>query len=89
MKRSDVTYGQLDKVLKSLGFSSRVVAVDPRSTRLYEHKKSGAYFMLPPYPMSDRAYAGHVVVARTIVDNFGIADRKKFDQKLRKVAEAG
>jgi hypothetical protein len=41
MNRTDVTYGQLDKVLRSLGFSCRVVQGDP-PVRLYEHKATGA-----------------------------------------------
>jgi hypothetical protein len=35
-----VTYGQLDKVLRSLGFSSLLVKGEPPALR-YEHKESG------------------------------------------------
>ena len=52
MKRSEVTYGQLDKVLRSLGFSCRVVQKEP-VTRVYEHKKTGALLMMPPFPETD------------------------------------
>ena len=41
MKRTDVNYGQLDRVLKSLGFSCRLLADEPPA-KLYEHKASGA-----------------------------------------------
>ena len=82
MKRTDVTYGQLDEVLRSLGFSFRLLKKDP-PTRLYEHD-SGALFTTPPFPMTDRVYAHHLLIARTTLDNFGIADPKIFDAKLQK-----
>ena len=82
MKRTDVTYGQLDKVLRSLGFSCRVSEKAP-PTRVYEHE-SGALFTTPPFPMTDHVLDDHLVAARTILDLFGIADPKVFDAKLRK-----
>ena len=82
MKRTDVTYGQLDKVLRSLGFSRRDLKKDPQ-TRVYEHE-SGALFTTPPFPMDDFVLESHLVIARTTVDLFGIADRKVFDSKFQK-----
>jgi hypothetical protein len=84
MKRTDVTYGQLDKVLRSLGFSSRLVSHVPPPARVYEHKESGASFMIPPLPETDFVYAHHLAGARTVLANFGIADPKIFDAKLQK-----
>ena len=83
MKPSDVTYGQLDKVLRSLGFSCRVLKKDPPS-RVYEHKETGALMTVPPFPMTDFALPQYLVAARTIVDLFGIADPAVFDAKVRK-----
>jgi hypothetical protein len=84
MKRTDVTYGQLDKVLRSLGFSCRLVKKEPR-TRVYTHKESGALIMMPPpFPMTDHVLDYHLVGARTTLDLFGIADPKVFDVKLQK-----
>jgi hypothetical protein len=82
MKRTDITYGQLDTVLRSLGFSLRMSKKDPPS-RVYEHE-SGALFTTPPYPMTDLAYAHHLAAARSILDQFDIADPKIFDAKLQK-----
>ena len=61
MKRTDVTYGQLDKVLRSLGFSRRELKKDP-ATRVYEHK-SGALITIPPFPESDFVLDYHLVGA--------------------------
>ena len=83
MKRADATYGQLDKVLRSLGFSCRLENGDPPARR-YEHKETGALVTMPPFPLTDLALERHVVAARTIVDAFGIAEPKVFDAKLQK-----
>jgi hypothetical protein len=83
MKRTEVTYGQLDKVLRSLGFSCRLVKKDP-PTRVYEHKESGALLMMPPFPMTDFVVDYHLAGARATLDVFGIADPKVFDAKLQK-----
>jgi hypothetical protein len=85
MKQTDVTYRQLDKVLRSLGFSCRLVNGDPPA-RVYEHKESGAVITTPPYPMKDLVWDWHLVGARTTVDLFGIAEPKVFDAKLKNVA---
>jgi hypothetical protein len=82
MKRTDVTYGQLDKVLRSLGFSRRDLKKEP-ATRVYEHE-TGALFTTPPFPMDDFVLDYHLVGARTAVDLFGIADPRVFDSKLQK-----
>jgi hypothetical protein len=83
MKRTEVTYGQLDKVLRSLGFSCRLVQGDPPARR-YEHQESGALITMPPFPLTDFVLDHHLVAARTILDLFGIANPNVFDAKLRK-----
>ena len=83
MKRSNVTYGQLDKVLRSLGFSCRPSKNGPPG-RIYEHKKAGSLIMLPAFPQSDKVYAHHLLDVRTQLDNFGIADSTVFEKKLQK-----
>ncbi len=82
MKRTEVTYGQLDKVLRSLGFSCWLSKTDPPA-RVYEHE-SGALFTTPPIPMDDFVMENHLVAARTILNLFGIADPKVFDAQLQK-----
>ncbi len=83
MNRTDVTYGQLDKVLRSLGFSCQFVKKDP-PTRLYEHKEAGAWIMLPLLPDDERVMEHHLVTARVTLDGFGIADPTLFAAKLQK-----
>jgi hypothetical protein len=83
VKRTDVTYGQLDRVLRALGFSCQV---DPREppTRVYEHKPSGALVFLPAFPETDHVLEYHLVGVRTTLDGFGIADPTAFANKLQK-----
>ena len=81
MKRTEVTYGQLDKVLRSLGFTCRLVEGEPPA-RVYDHKESGASIMLPPFPEKDRVLEYHLVTARVMLDHYGIADPITFDAKL-------
>jgi hypothetical protein len=83
VKRTEVTYGQLDKVLRSLGFSCSLVKGKPPA-RHYEHKETGAFITVPPFPASDRVMEHHLVTVRTTLDGFGIADPNVFDAKVQK-----
>jgi hypothetical protein len=83
MKRAEVTYGQLDKVLRALGFSCRPSKKDPPG-RVYEHPKAGAVVLLPSYPETDKVFEYHLITVRTELDHFGIADPTSFDAKLQK-----
>jgi hypothetical protein len=83
MTRTNVTYGQLDKVLRSLRFSCRPGATDP-AARLYEHKETGALLMLPAVTDEELVLDYHLIMARTMLDEFGIADPSVFARKLQK-----
>lgn len=83
MKRTDVTYGQLDKVLRSLGFSFRPAKHDPPGY-VYEHKESGAVIMLPAFAESDTIFEYQLAAVRTELDNFGLVDPSVFAAKLQK-----
>jgi hypothetical protein len=85
MRRTDVTYGQLDRVLRSLGLSCRPAQHDPPG-RIYEHKEAGAMIMLPVFRESDKVYEHHLAAARLELENFGLADPTVFAAKLQKTA---
>jgi hypothetical protein len=82
MRRTDITYGRLDKVLRSFGFSCRPTKREPPA-RLYEHE-TGATFIIPSFPETDFVLDYHLVGARTTLDLFGIADPEAFDAQLQK-----
>ena len=82
MKRTNVTYGQLDRVLRSLAFSYRLLEDEPPA-RVYDHK-SGASIMLPTYPEKDKVLDYHLAMVQATLDNYGIADPTVFDAELQK-----
>jgi hypothetical protein len=83
MQRSDVTYGQLDKVLRSLGFSCQPSEKNPPG-RIYQHPKTGAIVKLPTFPDGEKVFAYHMVTVQGELENFGIADPTTFAAKLQK-----
>jgi hypothetical protein len=83
MKRSNVTYGELDKVLRSFGFTCQPAKNAPPGS-VYQHKESGAVIILPAYGESEKVFEHHLVAARTELDNFGLAVPSVFAAKLQK-----
>jgi hypothetical protein len=82
MATTKLTYGQLDKVLRSLGFSSRLVQGRPPA-RHYEHPKTGAFITIPPLPKGDPVREHHLVTVRVTLDGFGIADPTAFAAQIQ------
>jgi hypothetical protein len=85
VKRADVTYGQLDRVLRALGFSCRLVTEVPPA-RVYEHPESGAWILVPFFPEDDLVLDYHLANVRNTLDGFGIAAPKVFEAKLQKAS---
>ena len=83
MKRTEITYGQLDKVLRSLGFSYHPAKHDPPG-HVYEHEETGAVIMLPAFAESDKIFEYQLAAVRTELDNFGLADPSVLAAKLQK-----
>jgi hypothetical protein len=85
MSRTEFTYGQLDRALKSLGFTCRISSAEQHS-RVYEHKTSGAWAIIPPFPESDKVLDYHLIGVRHTLDQFGIAEPKTFESMLQNAA---
>jgi hypothetical protein len=83
MKRTNVTYGQLDRVLRALGFTFRRAQQEPRA-RLYEHEETGARIALAYFPDGEKVVDYHLAAARATLDNYGIADPTTFAAELQK-----
>ena len=83
MTTTELTYGQLDRVLRSLGFSCRLVQGKPPA-RHYEHKETGAFITVPPLGENDRVLEHHLVTVRVTLDGFGIADPTAFAEQVQK-----
>ena len=81
MRESDVSYGQLDELLRSLGFT---VHVEAGKYRLYTHAATGALMSLPERKWTEMVSTTHLSGTRTVLSNFGIADELEFSSKLQK-----
>ena len=84
MPKADITYGQLDKVLRSFGFTRREIERHGKGVR-YDHKETGASVTLPLFPKKDYVMVHHLAIVRTTLEDFGVADRSVFEKKLKKV----
>lgn len=86
MKRANLTYAQLDRVLKSFGLTCRLYTADPPPALVYEHKDLGLIMTLPPFDENDNVLMHHLVGARMLLEGFGIAEPDVFDAAIRTAA---
>jgi hypothetical protein len=82
-RRTNYTYRELDRVLRSFGFTSRLLSKEPPALR-YEHKGTGAIISMPPLPEAERVLDYHLAAARATLDDYGIAEPKVFNAELEK-----
>lgn len=83
MKRTNVKFGQLDKVLRGYGFKWQPGNATPPG-RIYHHEPTGATISLRRYRSNERVYEHHLYLAKSELDDFGIADPAAFDAKIQK-----
>jgi hypothetical protein len=79
----EVTYHQLDVVLRSLGFS---VTEPEQGTRVYKHPQTGALLIFPILPERNAVRDHHLAGTRMTLEAFGIADPPDFASRLQKVS---
>ena len=71
----NVTYAQLDAVLRKLGFERRQL----KSGHIaYAHQQSETLITMPPMEFDARVQPGHLITARKMVVDRGIADEDTF-----------
>jgi hypothetical protein len=80
-----VTYGQLDKVLRALGFCSRLEETAPKA-RVYEHPETRALIVLPVFADTEMVLSHHLAAVRGTLDRFGIAAPLDFEGRLQKAS---
>jgi hypothetical protein len=69
MPDTTLTYGRLDRALRSLGFAARTVE---GKARIYKHELTGATVILPDSPFEEPVIPHHLVVVDHVLDNFGL-----------------
>lgn len=73
----EMTYRRLDDVLRSIGFTIRVVD----DARVYEHSPTGALFVFPQYPLDDPVLPHHLAGVRGSLYWYGFGDPFEQDAK--------
>jgi hypothetical protein len=69
MTMKTITYGRLDQVLCSHGFTYRMID----RARVYKHP-TGALFAIAYYPDSDEVLPSHLDTVRITFKTYGLAD---------------
>jgi hypothetical protein len=82
---TEVTYGQLDKVLRALGFSCRTVTLQTEA-QVYEHQETGAVIILPATSERKRALPHHLAAVQGTLAEYRIADPLDLAGELQKAS---
>ena len=69
----DVTYGKLDKVLRTLAFSCRTANLQTEAF-VYEHPRTGAVIILPAVAERKKALPQHIAAVQATLAEYEIAD---------------
>jgi hypothetical protein len=80
-----ITYRALDRALRSLGFTCRVLRQEP-AARWYEHPETGAIVSLPLLPEDEPVFPNHLAAVQGTLKMFGIADPLDFAAQLQTVS---
>jgi hypothetical protein len=67
------TFGQMDKVLRRLGFMRRNVKLRTEAL-VYEHQDTGALILLPASPARKRVLPHHLAAVQGTLKEYGIAN---------------
>jgi hypothetical protein len=80
---SELTYGRMDNMLRSLGFTVHLLKENTRGCR---HANSGARITLPNFPDKEKVYPHHLIAVRAILDGFGIPEPQEFASAVPKAS---
>lgn len=79
---TEVRYGRLDRALRTLGFTSRVLTSEPKA-RVYKHEKTGALVTLAFRPDDEAVLPHHLAAVQGTLKVYGIADPLDFAAELQ------
>jgi hypothetical protein len=78
---TELTYGRLEQLMRSLGFSVHLLEGEARG---YQHE-SGARLTLPNLPEQETVLPRHLMAVRTILEAFGIPEPAELAQPTQRV----
>jgi hypothetical protein len=81
------TYGRLDEVLRSLGFSARTNERATPKARVYQHDQSGALIVLPVLPEGEVVLPHHLITVQATLDDSGLATPAEFADRLQQASQ--
>jgi hypothetical protein len=79
----NVTYGRLDEVLRSLGFTLRAIEEE---NKVYLHERTGALVIFPEHSLEEEVLPHHLMHVRSTLDAYGIADPLDFATRLARAS---
>ncbi len=79
----NVTYGRLDEVLRTLGFTLRGVEEE---NKIYRHEATEAWVILPEFPADLEVIPRHLLMVRSVLEAYGIADPLDLSAELQRVS---
>jgi len=82
MPDTTLTYGQLDEILRTHGFT--VHTLEGRA-RIYKHETTEATVILPDSPFADNVLPHHLIVVRTVLHEFDLPEPVGLTLSLRLV----
>ena len=82
MAEINLTYGQLDKALRSHGFVAHTLE---GKARIYKHEATGAKIILPDAPLAETVLPHHLIVVRTVFKEFNLAEPAALASNLKRV----
>jgi hypothetical protein len=78
-----ITFGALDKLLKSLRFTRTVVS---DSSVAYEHRPSDTLLALRPQPPAEEADPRTLIIVRKMLVERGLIEPDAFEKRVRKLS---
>jgi hypothetical protein len=80
---TEPTYGRLEEVLQSLGFTLRTVE---EHNKIYRHEATGAIVVFPEQPPGDPVLPRHLLAVRSVLQAYCIADPAVLATELQKAS---
>lgn len=80
---SEMTYGRMETVLGTLGFSFRGVE---EKNKIFLHDATGAVVIFPEFPPERPVLPRHLLAVKSILHSYGIADPVVFSTQVQQAS---
>jgi hypothetical protein len=80
---TEMTYGRMEEILQSLGFTFRGVEEE---NKVFLHPATGALVIFPEFPPESPVLPRHLLSVKGILTAYGIAEPTAFTAELQKAS---